>query len=549
MGIVASNAPFIAIGFHLCTMLKKWLIICSPILILLIIGFWPLADPEIKIDFDKDAIGRKQEFLAGLKLDTSKQRPNILLILADDLGKTDISLYGDPPIQTPNIDAIGLNGVTFNEGYITSPICAPSRAGLMTGRYQQRFGFEYQPHDRYPKNLIELLVYKNFIATGDWRVADQYRFPEFEDIIKNGMPPSELMLSELLNAVGYATGIVGKWHLGAGDHALPINRGFEYQYGFYEAYSLYMADTSDPTVVNQRHSDFSDPFIWGKGRSGNCAIRRNHDVIEEEYYLTDRIAEEANAFLDLHQEEPFFLYVPFLAPHTPFQATKTYYDKLDHIEDRNKRVYNAMIWQLDDAVGSILTKLNELGLEENTLVIFMSDNGGATYTYATDNAPLKGGKFTNFEGGLNVPFMMNWKGKLDSGQVCNAPVMATDIFATVASMINVSEFPKEIDGRDLFTTMITPNIDRNLFWRSGYNKAIRSRNWKLVRDELSDLTVLYDLGTDKNERTDLSEQYPDTVQRLLELHKEWELGTVNPAWPRVMDFTFHADDGDFKFPL
>ena len=530
-------------------MLKKWLIRLSPIIILLIIGFWPLSNADLKIEFDQEVIDKKHDFLANLKLDSSVSQPNILLIMADDLGKTDISLYGDPPIQTPNIDAIGLNGVTFTDGYITSPICAPSRAGLLTGRYQQRFGFEYQPHDRYPKNLIELLVYKYFIATGDWRVADQYRFPEFDDILKNGMPPSELLLSEVLNAVGYATGIVGKWHLGAGDHALPINRGFDYQYGFYEAYSLYMADTSDPAVINQRHNDFSDPFIWGKGRSGNCAIRRNHDVIEEEFYLTDRMAEEANEFMEQHKEEPFFLYVPFLAPHTPFQATKSYFDKLDHIEDRNKRVYSAMIWQLDDAVGSIMKKLDDLALAENTLIIFMSDNGGATYTHATENAPLKGGKFTNFEGGLNIPFMMSWKGKLDSGTVSGNPVIATDVFSTVTSLLNLNGFPGELDGQNLFKAKDSTKIDRDLFWRSGYNKAVRSRDWKLVRDELSDITVLYDLASDKNETKDLSTQLPDTVLHLLELHKEWESGTANPSWPRVMDFTFHADDGDFKFPL
>ena len=529
--------------------MKKWLLRISPFILLLIVGFWPLSDKDLHIEFDQEGIDAKRAFLQNLKLDRSVERPNILLILADDLGKNDISLYGNPPISTPNIDGIGKNGVTFSEGYITSPICAPSRAGLLTGRYQQRFGFEYQPHDRYPKNLIELLVYKYFIATGDWRVADQYRFPEFKDILKNGMPPSELMLSELLQATGYATGIAGKWHLGAGEHAIPINRGFNYQYGFYEAYSLYMADTSDPSIVNQRHSDFSDPFIWGKGRSGNCAIRKNHNVIEEEFYLTDRIAEETIKFMEEHKEEPFFLYVPFLAPHTPFQATKPYFEKLSHIEDRNKRVYNAMIWQLDDAVGTIIAKLHELNLAENTMVIFMSDNGGATYTLATDNAPLKGGKFTNFEGGLNVPFMMQWPGRIDTGSVNSSPVMATDVFATVCQLLQIQDLPKPLDGIDLMKAINDSTQNRNLFWRSGYNKAVRSGDWKLIKEELSGRTVLYDLSTDKNETKDLSHQYPDTVKALIKLQEEWEKGTVNPAWPRVMDFTFHADDGDFKFPL
>lgn len=516
--------------------------------LLMVICFWPLSDSDMKITFDNAGIDQKQNFLAKVQKG-EKSLPNIIIIMADDLGKMDISLHGKPPIETPNIDAIGKNGVTFSEGYITSPICAPSRAGLLTGRYQQRFGFEYQPHDRYPKNLVELMVYKHIIAKGDWRVADQYRFPEFEDILKNGLPPSELLLSELLKAKGYSTGIVGKWHLGAGDHAIPSNRGFDYQYGFYEAYSLYMADTSDPSIVNQRHSDFSDPFIWGKGRSGNCAIRRNHNVIEEEFYLTDRIADESIQFMEKNRNQPFFLYIPFLAPHTPFQATKTYFDKLGHIEDRNKRVYNAMIWQLDDAVGRIMKSLDLLGLAENTIVFFLSDNGGATYTLATDNAPLKGGKFTNFEGGLNIPFMMQWKGKLDSGLVCEHPVISLDIMKTICDSLGISDLPKPLDGKNIFESMNSSVSKRDLYWRSGYNKAVRAGDWKLVKDEMSGNTVLYDLSSDKNERQNLSDSKPELLDSLINLHQQWEKGTVNPKWPRVMDFRYSTSDGDFYFPL
>lgn len=529
-------------------MTKRKLLWLIPLLLTAIIGLWPLADGDIKITFDDDGIARKAEFLGQQQSDTSR-KPNIVIIMADDLGKTDIGLYGSPPIETPNIDAIGKNGVTFTEGYITSPICAPSRAGMLTGRYQQRFGFEYQPHDRYPKNLLELFVYKNFIAKGDWLVADQYRFPDFEETLKNGLPPSEIILPELLKKKGYSTGIIGKWHLGAGDHTIPSNRGFDYQYGFYEAYSLYMADTSDPNVINQRHSDFSDPFIWGKGRTGNCAIRRNHDVIEEKFYLTDRIADESIKFMEEHESEPFFLYVPFLAPHTPFQATKSYFDKLGHIKDRNKRVYNAMIWQMDDAVGRIMDALDSLGLTDNTIVFFLSDNGGATYTHATDNAPLKGGKFTNFEGGLNIPFMMQWKGKSISGTSGSSPVISLDIMKTICDSLGIDGFPKELDGKNIFSSLDSVTPARDLFWRSGYNKAVRSGKWKLVKDDMSGNVVLYDLSSDKNERIDLSAERPETVDSLIQLHKEWEKGTVDPKWPRVMDFRFPTEDGDFYFPL
>lgn len=517
----------------------------------LVFGFWPLSSKQFEIVFDKEKIAEKQNFLSTIKPSNS-EKPNIVIIIADDLGKTDISLYGNPPIQTPNIDSIGLKGMTFTEGYITSPICAPSRAGMLTGRYQQRFGFEYQPHDRYPKNRIEMFVYKNFIATGDWLVADQIEFPRFQDITKNGMPPSEIMLSEILQKAGYRTGIAGKWHLGAGDHAIPINRGFDYQYGFYEAYSLYMADTSSPDVVNQRHKDFSDPFIWGKGRSGNCAIRRNHDIIEEEYYLTDRIAEEANAFIDRNQDHPFFLYIPFLAPHTPFQATKAYYDKLDHIEDRNKRVYNAMIWQLDDAVGNIISHLEQTGLMENTIIFFLSDNGGATYTEATDNAPLKGGKFTNFEGGLNIPFMVRWDGHVTPQTIYKEPVISMDIFTTTLELTGIPYTTRELDGVSLLpvlTDSLKQPIHDKLCWRSGYNRAIRYGDWKLITDDLSGNHALYNVRTDKEELTNLYNSEPETVESLRKEHAAWEADMMDPRWPRVMDYRWWDGDEPYYFPL
>lgn len=520
--------------------------------ILLAYGFWPLTSKKFEITFDEQKIAEKNEFLSGISPDTVS-KPNIIIIMADDLGKTDISLYGSPPIQTPNIDSIGLKGMTFAEGYITSPICAPSRAGLLTGRYQQRFGFEYQPHDRYPKNRIELFVYKNFIANGDWLVANQIEFPAFEEMLKIGMPPSEVMLSEILQRKGYRTGITGKWHLGSGEHAIPINRGFDYQYGFYEAYSLYMADTSDENIINQRHKDFSDPFIWGKGRTGNCAIRRNDAVIDEKYYLTDRIAEEANKFIDDNKNGPFFLYVPFLAPHTPFQATKAYYDKLGHIKDRNKRVYNAMIWQLDDAVGSIINHLEKAGLMKNTIVFFLSDNGGATYTGATDNAPLKGGKFTNFEGGLNIPFMVRWDGKINSGSKYDGSVISMDVFSTVLELAGISKMKnRQVDGVSLLPILFHSSsepVHDCLCWRSGYNRAIRSGDWKLITDGMSGNNALYNLKNDKEERHNLYDSEPETVKFLMKRHAEWESELMNPKWPNVMDYRWWDGEEPYYFPL
>lgn len=534
--------------------MKKPLLLLASVLLLigLAYGFWPLRSDRWNIIEDEQMLKGKRDYLATVRPD-SVRHPNIVIILADDLGKNDISLYGEPPITTPNIDAIGRKGMTFTEGYITSPICAPSRAGLLTGRYQQRFGFEYQPHERYPKNRLEMFVYRNFIAKGDWQVAEQTEFPAFEDVVRNGIPPSELLLSEILKARGYTTGIFGKWHLGAGDHAIPSNRGFNTQYGFYEAYSLYMADTSHPDVINQRHSDFSDPFIWGKGRSGTCAIRLNGEVIDEKYYLTDRIAEEANDFIRQNTEKPFFLYVPFLAPHTPFQATKAYYDQLSHIEDRNKRVYNAMIMQLDDAVGSIIAQLEELGLMENTIVFFMSDNGGATYTKATDNHPLKGGKFTNFEGGLNIPFMVRWDGHVKAGQQYGHPVIAMDVFSTALELAGIPQpTDRPVDGRSLISVLTdsaTAPLHTGLFWRSGYSRAVRVGDWKLIVDLHGDNHLLYNVAEDKEEEHNLFDQRPDVVNALKGHYAAWDAEMTDPKWPAIMDFRYRDGEREVWFPL
>ncbi len=535
--------------------MKRRPVLSSLIIILALFlsyGFWPLTSRKYGITFDEEKIREKKEYLESISTDGGTG-PNVVLILADDLGKTDISLYGSPPICTPNIDSIGVKGMTFREGYITSPICAPSRAGMLTGRYQQRFGFEYQPHERYPKNRIEMFFYRHFIATGDWLVADHVEFPPFRDMVKMGMPPSEITLAEILQTVGYRTGIVGKWHLGYGDHAIPVNRGFDYQYGFYEAFSLYMADTADASIVNQRHADFSDPFIWAKGRKGNCAIRRNHHVIDEQYYLTDRIAEEANDFIVRNRDEPFFLYVPFLAPHTPFQATRPYFDKLSHIEDRNKRVYNAMIWQLDDAIGSIISNLEDRGLMDNTVIFFLSDNGGATYTLATDNAPLKGGKFTNFEGGLNIPFMIRWDGHVKAGSSSERPVISMDIFATVLDLVGL-DIPhnRTVDGVSLLPILSdsdTAELHGQLCWRSGYNRAIRAGDWKLIMDGKSGNHALYNVKNDKEERMNVFDSNPKKVEQLKRQHARWESEMMDPRWPRVMDFRWWDGDEPYYFPL
>ncbi len=524
---------------------------------LLIFGFWPMGNPKYNIVFDKDKIDYRHRYLQQQQTHSdSTPLPNIIVILADDLSLMDVSRYGGQHVHTKHIDAIGANGVTFKEGYISSPICAPSRAGLITGRYQQRFGFEINIHERYPKNRIEYFVYANLLNTGDWKVAqhEDWAVPTFEAMHKQGLPPTEFTLAEILKTKGYHTAAIGKWHMGYNETAIPIKRGFDYHYGFYEAFSLYAPEDKEG-IINQKLSDFSDPHIWGKGRTGNCAIRKNDQVIKEDTYLTTKIASETNAWIKAHKDDPFFVYVPFSAPHTPFQATKAYYDQYAHIESPEKRIYYAMIHALDDAVGSIMQQLKELHLEENTLVIFLSDNGGATYTGAADNSPLKGGKFTNFEGGINVPFMMQWKGTIPQGMIYRKPVSALDIFATSTALAQVN-LPKdrEFDGVNLMPYLLDSTYNDKvpheaLFWRSEYHKAVRKGDWKLIQDDLAQRTVLYNLAQDKHEQQNVAHQHPVVVQSLQTNFKNWEKKLIPSNWPRVMDYEIHAGQAVYYFPL
>ncbi len=522
---------------------------------LLVFALLPVSSRRFKIEFDEEKIRSKRVYLEAVKGERSllheQERPNIVFILADDLGKADISLYGRSLVATPNIDAIGRGGVTFTDAYCTSPLCSPSRAAIMTGRYQQRFGYELQPNNRYPRNRSEYIVFKHILDIGFWRVAE-LAVPRKEDIARQGLPPGEITLAELLQSAGYATGLIGKWHLGHEQLFVPSRRGFDVQYGFYEAFTLY-DQIDDPQVVNNPLNEFSDKHQWRQGRKATSAMRRDGRVIEETGYLTDRIAEEAIVFLQQHKEEPFFLFVPFSAPHVPYQAQRAYYEQLGHIEDRTRRVYNAMIKNLDDAVGRITAAIEELGLNRNTLLIFASDNGAAVHTGATDSAPLKGGKFTNFEGGLNVPFMIRWDGIVSPGGSCHDPVSLMDVFATAAAAAGISlPADRQFDGIDLLPFVRT-GIDnaphRTLYWRSLYNKAVRMGPWKLIVNERQDRVLLYNLLADREEKVNLAARYPEVVKELLEELKNWESELKVPLWPRVMDVEFVFDGLRFRFAI
>ena len=507
---------------------------------------------EWDIEWNESAIENKEAFLELSSELPDEGAPNVILIMADDLGKFDVSAYAEGEVLTPNIDAIGKNGARFEDAYVTAPICAPSRAAVLTGKYQQRYGFETQPMDFYPTNKLEFTLGKRS-DLGDWVVTADKGFPKPWMIDHQGIPPDELTLSDLFKAKGYATGLVGKWHLGFGEEHLPINRGFDYQYGFYGAFSLYTPSRKTPGFVNYIQDDMSSHHQWNMGRNEQAAIRENHKVVEEKDYLTFALRDKAKKFVSSHKEDPFFLYLSFSAPHVPFQAPQDYFDQFAHISDTNKRVYYAMIKALDDAIGDFMLHLKKEGIYENTIVYFISDNGGASYTGATDNGPLKGGKITHFEGGINVPFMIQWPAKIKSGIVFKHPVSALDIFATsVASCgLNLPEGFK-MDGENLLPYLNDDLRDiphENLYWRTDHIHAIRHKNWKLILSTRDGWLHLYNLENDKSEAYDLSDLKEEERKQLLLFFDTWnkELPT-DYLWPRIMDRKFVIGEHEYLFP-
>ncbi len=456
------------------------------------------------IEFDKAIIESKNDYLKAVHMqEGSRKQPNILLILVDDLGRDDISVYHREGVQTPHLSRLAESGVIFTDAYSTSSVCSPSRASLLTGRYQHRFGFERQPMNRYPRNKLEYYITDRFVKPEPMHLINPMSTPSREDMQKQGIDPGEILLPEILQAAGYHTGIFGKWHLGLDDMFLPNSRGFDYQYGFYEAFSSY-ALPKDPDIVNFRHDYFASKHIWKQKRKGSCAIRVNDSVIMEKEYLTFSIARQTVDFIDQHSKEPFFAFAAFNAPHTPFQVPLEYYQRFDHIKDENKRVYYSMISALDDGIGLILQKLEEEGMLENTLILFASDNGAATYTGASENGSLNGGKMTHFDGGVNVPCMISWKDKIPPGTRYEQAVSLMDLFATALATSGIPE-PSDriIDGVNLLPYLAGQKDGaphKALFWRTDFNKSLRYENWKFIWNTRDEQLFLFDLASDKGEK-------------------------------------------------
>lgn len=464
------------------------------------------ADPVFRPLSDEQAAA-KQSIIESVTVDNDlHKRPNIVLLFADDLGYADIGCYGSQEIPTPHIDGLARRGIKFTNAYVTAGTCSPSRAGLMSGRYQQRFGFEFN--------------------TGPGGVTRRRG---------RGLDPSAVTLADVLKHAGYATGAVGKWHLGNRAQFHPQQRGFDEFFGFLAGAHHYV----EPATLS------AEARAVEHGGGDTDGILRGSERVDEDEYLTDIFAREAADFIERHKQEPFFLYVPFNAVHTPIQATDEYLARFADVSDLKRRTYFAMTSALDDAVGGILDALQSAGLEDNTLVIFFNDNGGPLYTGVQSNGALRFGKLFLFEGGVRVPLIMQWPGVIAENRVSDQVVSALDLFPTLSSIAG-AELPEslELDGIDLSPQLrgeTSEAAPRTLFWRNGTNKAMRKGSWKLV--EIPDHVWLFDLDADVGEQHNLADRHPDIVREMRQEYGRWEAELPSPAWPPRPDRYQQPIDG------
>ncbi|MGH7788313.1 MAG: sulfatase-like hydrolase/transferase [Candidatus Binatia bacterium] len=473
--------------------------------------------------------------------------PNIVVIVADDLGFNDLTWAGggiaNGALPTPRIDSLARDGVQFTAGYANNATCAPSRAAILTGRYPTRFGFEFTPA---PKMFMRLIASMTADQPGVLHPAiyHEEREADVPSMEQQGVPPEEVTLAELLRARGYHTVGLGKWHLGETPALRPEAQGFDEHLGFYAGASMYL-EADDPRVVNSvQDFDPIDVFLWA---NLPFAVRKNgSDRFQPDQYMTDYLGEQAVQAIEANRHRPFFLYFAPNAPHTPLQALRADYDALPGIENHTERVYAAMVRALDRAVGNILDALQANGLADNTLILFTSDNGGANYIGLPDiNRPYRGWKATFFEGGLHSPFFIKWPAALPGGGTFDQPVAHVDIFATAAAAAGAAlPADRKIDGVNLLPFLrqeVAGPPHESLFWRSGHYQTLMANGWKLQVAERPRRDWLFHLAEDPTERVDLSAQRPDKLRELKALLAARDAEMVAPAWPSLIEGSIPID--------
>ncbi len=434
---------------------------------------------------------------------TSDDPPNLVVIIADDLGYADVGFNGCQDIPTPHIDRIAAEGVRFTDGYVTSAVCGPSRAGLITGRYQHRFGSSLNP--------------------------------TIDPTVHNGVPRDELTIAEMLRPAGYTSMAVGKWHLGTFPGLRPRERGFDEFYGFLSGGHDYFAEN----LTLEDLSEVRKQWDWYRTK-----LLHNGERVATEAYLTDELSDAAADFVDRAHDGPFFLYLAYNAPHTPMQATEEYLARFPELEGRRK-VYAAMVSAMDDGIGRVLDALDRQGVADNTFVVFLSDNGGARNN-ASSNDPLRGFKRELFEGGVRVPLAMRWPVQLPAGAVYEHPMTSLDIAATIAAAAGegvASNPDKPLDGVDIRPFVNGRTTDRPydaVYWwvpnhdevaiRVGDSKAIEFRG-KENQDKPE--RFLFDLAADASETSNTADREPTAALELIERVRRWTETMVPPAYPAL----------------
>ena len=477
--------------------------------------------------------------------DNRIDKPNIVVLLVDDLGFNDITLYGGGiaggSVPTPNIDSIARDGIHFSNGYTGNGTCAPSRAALLTGRFATRVGFEFTPMGS--PLFAELTGGDGYIEKN----ADEY--PENDQL---GLPADESTLAEQLSAVGYHSVALGKWHLGEGIGMRPNDQGFDEFLGFLPGAALFMEEGDDNVVNSKQEFDPIDKFLWA---NLSYAVQHNNngDRFSPDSHMTDYFSRQAVRVIQHNRNRPFFLYLSYNAPHTPLQAEKADYEALAHIEDHVERTYAAMLRGLDRGIGQVLKALDDNNLSDNTMVIFVSDNGGAGYVGLPDlNKPYRGWKITLFEGGIHTPYFIRWPQKIPAGTTYDSAVAHVDIFSTALSAAG-AQFPKDriIDGVDLLEYALQdpqPPLARPLFWRTGGYKVVMQNGWKLQLQEQNGKTWLYNLNEDPTERNNLSGSNTDQLKIMTTLLYELDAQMVEPLWPTLIETPIAIDYTIDKIP-
>ncbi|MDA9839945.1 sulfatase-like hydrolase/transferase [Porticoccaceae bacterium] len=481
--------------------------------------------------------------------DPADRPPNIVLIVTDDMGFNDISLYnggaGDGTLQTPSIDALAEQGVSFTNGYAANAVCAPSRASIMTGRYSTRFGFEFTP---FYKTGVTIFRWMEELQPSEIPLfLDEANAATMKPIGELGLPPAEITIAELLKQQGYYTAHVGKWHLGSVDGMVATKQGFD---DSLELKGVLYLPEDHPDVVNAKvQGDRIDRMVWATGTYSATfnGLGNPGEQFKPKGYLTDYYTDQAVEVIENNRHRPFFLYLAHWGVHNPLQAYREDYDALSHIGDHRLRVYSAMIRAVDRSVARVTQVLEDNGLADNTLIILTSDNGGAGYIGLPDvNKPYRGWKLNHFEGGTHVPFMAKWPAQIRQGTIMDAPIHHNDIYSTIAAAAG-AQVPQDrkIDGVDLLPYIrneVEGEPHQTLFWREGHQQAVLHKGWKLISAEQSNLPQpaprakwLFNLALDPTEQNNLAADNLEKVAELETLLAAHNAEQVEPLWPSVFN--------------